>query len=132
MQRDAALICAAYGARVWRVAHRHHIHEGLVCIAFFVELLHVHVLRQTRVQGRVDTADHRREMRYECQADFLPSGLSQSLYNSRRVPMPGHVVSLEVIGRFREKYMNFGLAAGPADTGLRVGDQVTRVDYTCL
>ena len=48
------------------------------------------------------------------------------------MPMPGNRISLEVIGRFREKYMDFRLAAGPAHAGFGVGDQVRRIDDTRL
>src|SRR6476660_8454132 len=80
----------------------------------------------------MDSTDHGRQMGHEGKADRLPACLRQAFQDLRGMPMPRHTVRLEVIGRLREKYMHFRFAAGPAHSGFRVGDQMTRISQPRL
>src|SRR5690242_2835624 len=65
-----------------------------------------------------------------------PHRLAACLFEARqdlgRMAMPGHRIGFEVIGRFGEKYMDFGLAPSPAHTGFGIGYEMCVIDDTGL
>ncbi|MNI81056.1 hypothetical protein D3C73_1376360 [compost metagenome] len=70
MNGDTADVGTAH-ATGFRVAARwHHVDERLVCVALLEQCLQVdRLIGNSRVQGRVNAADHRGQMRHEGQAD---------------------------------------------------------------
>ena len=126
---DAAQIRAAHRTRIGMAARGHHIDERL----------HRHSTSRTvpadrrlsvkpRIKRGVDAADHRRQMRRECELHRLARHLRQSLRNFRLMPVARHAVGLEVVGGFGKQRMHFGLAARAGDAGFGIGDQMLDID----
>src|SRR5690554_2204432 len=98
MQCHPALVAAANTAGFRVTAKRHDIHKWLGLVAIFVEGLEpikIRRLGQLRVQGGLDTPNHRYKVRHEGYAHRPGSCQTQALADFRQVPMPGGAVGLE-------------------------------------
>ncbi|MNR00622.1 hypothetical protein D3C85_1164000 [compost metagenome] len=114
-------------------ASRHHIDKGLVGVALLEQRLQVDTLvRHSGVEGRVDAADHRSQMRHESQADRAASGAAQALGDFRQVAVALHRVGHHAFTRFTEQRANLGAATSTADAGLAVGDQLAGIGQASL
>jgi len=78
-------------------ARRHDIDKGLAGVALLEQRLEVDFARDPPIQGRVDAANERSEMRREHQTDFALRCLREPLADLRPVAMPRHVVRHEII-----------------------------------
>src|SRR6266478_6411496 len=101
-------------------ARRHDIDKGLAGVAFLEQRLKVDLARDPSIQGRVDTANERSEMRREYEPDFAPRCLREPLADLRPVAMPRHVVRHEIIRGLRKAEVQVSLAPGAANAGLGV------------
>src|ERR687895_203315 len=98
-------------------ARGHDVDERLTGVAFLEELLEVEVFRHARVQGRVNTADERREMRREDKPHLPLRRLRQALADLRPVAVPRYVVRGEIIRSLGKGERKLGLASRTAHAG---------------
>src|SRR5438552_10267145 len=97
MDRDAAGIGGPHRARIRLASARKHIDEGFVAIAIFVKLLKLHVSGDARIQSRVYTPNHGRQMRYEREAHAPSCDCVQLLPNLWPMTMARHTVGFVII-----------------------------------
>src|SRR2546427_9874383 len=80
------------------------------------------------IQCCVYATNHGRQMRHERKTDAPSYGRIQPLPNLWPMTMAGNAIGFEIIRSFGEEQMLFGFLAGTAHPGLRVRDQVIKVD----
>src|SRR5207302_5503561 len=102
MDGETAQVGGAHRARIGMAASGHDIDKGLAGVALLEQRLEVDFARDPPVQGRVESANERSEMRREYQPDFALCCLREALADLRPVPMPRHVVRHEIVRGLRK------------------------------
>src|ERR671916_602539 len=100
MDGEAAYICRTHRSGIRVAACGHYIDEWLARIALLEKHLEVDLAGDARIGGDFDSADQRKEVGREDEADLAPCSLRKALSDLGPVPMSGHVVGAEVIRRF--------------------------------
>src|SRR5690606_28609771 len=98
-------------------AGRHHIDERLTGVALLEQSLKIdRGIGHACIQGRMDTTNHRRQMRDESQADVTARSLAQALTNFRQMAVALDRVGLHALASLAEQRTDAGTAACAADT----------------
>ena len=112
-------------------ARRHHVDEGLSGEAALEQRLQIDALvGESRVERRVDAADHRRQMRREHDGHGRFRATAESLHDLRMMAVAADAVRLEVVRGLGEHQPQLALASGAGHAGFGVGDELRGVDHT--
>mmetsp|Transcript_39650 Transcript_39650/g.66541 ORF Transcript_39650/g.66541 Transcript_39650/m.66541 type:complete len:288 (-) Transcript_39650:546-1409(-) len=132
---DGAQVRAAHIPRVRDPARVQHLHEGLVLVLLLQKCAQIGgggIPLQLNVDGGLHAAGHGHEVRGEADPHGAPGRQRQLLLDLGHMPMLAHAVRVDALGDLAVQVGHLRPTAGAAHPGLRVDDDVLRLDEASL